>query len=120
MFVSYRTIVGVVCLVALVAALAVYGVKNSSAILWRIGSRRYKAKVLAEPASANGEFRHIEWDGWGWAGQDTTEYLVFDPTDALSVAAEKPTTRQVRRDTLRNLSCASAGEPLVHGAVLHQ
>lgn len=88
MFVSYRTILLVVCLVALVVALAVYGVKNSSAIRWRIGSRSYKAKVLAQPGSPNGEFRHVEWDGWGWAGQDTTVYLVFDPTDSLSAAAK--------------------------------
>jgi len=26
-------------------------------------------------------------DGWGWAGQDTVVYLVFDPADSLSLAA---------------------------------
>ena len=31
--------------------------------------------------------KHIEWDGWGWAGQDTTAYLVFDPADSLSSVA---------------------------------
>jgi len=66
--------------------LAVYGMKNSSAIRWRLSSRIYKAKVLAQPT--NGEFRHVEWGGWGWAGQDTTVYLVFDPTDSLSAAAK--------------------------------
>jgi hypothetical protein len=53
---------------------------------WLLWSRSYKAKVLAQPDSANGEFKHIEWDGWGWAGIDTTVYLVFDPTDSLSRA----------------------------------
>jgi hypothetical protein len=32
--------------------------------------------------------RHIEWDGWGWAGMDTTVFLVFDPADSLSTAAK--------------------------------
>ena len=53
---------------------------------WLIGSSHYKAEVLAEPSPANGELKHIEWDGWGWAGMDTTIYLVFDPTDSLSRA----------------------------------
>jgi hypothetical protein len=61
MFVSYKTILAVICLVALVVALAVYGVRNYSAIRWRILSRSYKAKVLAKPTSENGEFKHVEW-----------------------------------------------------------
>jgi len=58
---------------------------------WLLWSRDYKSKVLLQPLSSSGEFKHIEWDGWGWAGQNTTEYLVFDPTDSLSTAAS---TRQ--------------------------
>jgi hypothetical protein len=54
---------------------------------WLVWSRSYKAAVLAQPYSANEELRHIEWDYWGWAGMDTTVYLVFDPTDSLSQAA---------------------------------
>src|SRR5580698_10876482 len=53
---------------------------------WLIWSRSYKAEVLAQPDSSNEELKHIEWDGWGWAGMDTTVYLVFDPTDSLSRA----------------------------------
>ena len=53
---------------------------------WLMWSRSYKAEVLAQPKSANEELKHIEWDGWGWAGMDTTVYLVFDPTDSLSRA----------------------------------
>ena len=53
---------------------------------WLIRSRYYKAEVLAKPSPTNGELKHIEWDGWGWAGMDTTVYLVFDPTDSLSRA----------------------------------
>jgi hypothetical protein len=54
---------------------------------WLVWSRDYKEKVLAQPASANGDLRHVEWDGWGWGGNDTFVFLVFDPTDSLSAAA---------------------------------
>lgn len=49
---------------------------------WQVWSRSYKAEVLAQPNSAIEELKHIEWDGWGWAGMGTTVYLVFDPTDS--------------------------------------
>jgi len=54
---------------------------------WLLWSHDYKEKVLARQAPANGEFRHVEWDGWGWGGEDTTVFLVFDPSDSLSLAA---------------------------------
>jgi hypothetical protein len=54
---------------------------------WFVWSHCYKAAVLAQP-NATGELKHIEWDGWGWAGQDTKVYLVFDPTDSLSTASQ--------------------------------
>jgi energy-coupling factor transporter transmembrane protein EcfT len=55
---------------------------------WLIWSNYYKARVLAEAPATNGELKHIEWDGWGFAGMDTSVYVVFDPTDSLSVAAK--------------------------------
>lgn len=56
---------------------------------WFLWSRDYKAKVLAQPVSASGALRHIEWDGWGGFGAgDTVEYLVFDPNDSLLTAAQ--------------------------------
>ena len=58
-------------------------------VRWLLWSRSYKADVLAHPASASGELKHIAWDGWGWGGEDTTVYLVFDPTDSLSAAAQE-------------------------------
>lgn len=59
-----------------------------TAARWSVWSHDYKLKVLAKPASPNGELKHTEWDGWGFAGAgDTTVYLVFDPTDSLSAAA---------------------------------
>jgi hypothetical protein len=54
---------------------------------WLAWSRDYKGKLLAQPASANGDLRHVEWDSWGWAGNNTVVFLVFDPTDSLSAAA---------------------------------
>jgi hypothetical protein len=58
-----------------------------SVVKWIAGADAYKNEVLAQPRSANGELQHIEWDGWGWAGQDTAVFLVFDPTDSLAAAA---------------------------------
>jgi len=56
---------------------------------WLFQSKEYKAKVLAEPVPANGELRHIVWDGWGFAGIAVTDvFLVFDPNDSLSAAAK--------------------------------
>jgi hypothetical protein len=55
---------------------------------WLLKSHEYKSEVLAQPDSANGELKHIEYDGWGWAGQDTSVFLVFDPTDSLSGPAK--------------------------------
>jgi hypothetical protein len=55
---------------------------------WLLWSGRFKAEVLAQTTPANGEFKHIEWDGWGGAPVgDWTAYVVFDPTDSLSAAA---------------------------------
>jgi hypothetical protein len=53
---------------------------------WFFLSGGYKAKVLAQ--APNEQFKHVEWDGWGFAGAgDTTVYLVFDPTDSLAGAS---------------------------------
>jgi hypothetical protein len=56
---------------------------------WLFWSNAYKAEVLASPAPASGQLRHIEWDGWGMFGMDTIVYLVFDPTDQLSAQAAR-------------------------------
>jgi hypothetical protein len=60
-----------------------------TAAKWTLASGSYKSKVLAEAAPSRGGFKHIQWDGWGWAGQDTTVYLVFDPENTLSTAAQR-------------------------------
>lgn len=60
-----------------------------TAARWLVWSHDYKAKVLAQRPAAGGELRHAEWDDWGFAGAgNTTVYLVFDPTDSLSLAAK--------------------------------
>lgn len=65
-----------------------YGLAIRTTVRWLAWSRDYKTEVLAQPPSTNGNFKHIEWDGWGFAGAgDTTVYLVFDPSDSLSGAA---------------------------------
>ncbi len=53
---------------------------------WFLWSKKYKAQVLTND-TANGELKHMEWDGWGFAGADTTVYLVFDPNNSLLTAA---------------------------------
>jgi hypothetical protein len=58
-----------------------------TATKWFLWSQRYKSEVLAQPTSASREFKHIDWDGWGMFAQNTEVYLVFDPTDSLSRAA---------------------------------
>jgi hypothetical protein len=55
-------------------------------VRWLFLSGGYKAKVLAQPSSE--ELKHAEWDGWGFAGADTTAFLVFDSTDSLAGVTE--------------------------------
>src|SRR5579862_5282981 len=60
-------------------------VEIRSALRWRLWPAEYKAQVLAQPASPDGDFKHIEWDEWGFGPvADTTLYLVFDPADSLA------------------------------------
>jgi hypothetical protein len=59
-------------------------------VRWLLLSGVYKEKTLAQPVSTNGQFKHVEWDGWGWAGMDTTVYLAFDPSDSLAANLRTP------------------------------
>lgn len=87
-----RQRLSILSMLAICWAISAALVGNYSAVRttvrWLVWSHRYKAEVLAQPAPANGELKHSEWDGWGWAGMDTTVYLAFDPTDSLSAAAK--------------------------------
>jgi hypothetical protein len=51
---------------------------------WLLNGGDYRKQVFARPSPPHGYLKHIEWGGWGWAGQDTTVYLVFDPADNLA------------------------------------
>lgn len=55
---------------------------------WMLWSQRYKSDLLAQAAPPSGQLKHVEWErtGWGPVGP-TIVYLVFDPTDSLSEAA---------------------------------
>jgi hypothetical protein len=55
---------------------------------WLLWSKKYKAEMLTQVAPTNGELKHVEWDGFGWAGAETVVYLVFDPSDSLAHAAK--------------------------------
>lgn len=57
-------------------------------VRWRLYGQSYQRRVLAEPEQA-GQLRHGEWDGWGFAGSDTTVYLVYDPSNSLAGAASQ-------------------------------
>lgn len=60
---------------------------------WLVWSHEYKKQVQAQPASANGDLQHLEWDRSGFAGvANNTVYLVFDSTDTLSAAARNNRT----------------------------
>lgn len=60
---------------------------------WLILSQSYKRQVLNQPAPSDGNLKHVEWDGWGFAGAgNTTVYLVNDPSDRLDEAAKKGLT----------------------------
>jgi hypothetical protein len=49
-------------------------------VRWLAWSRDYKEKLLAEPPSANGDLRHLEWDRWGLFGSNTVVFRVFVTT----------------------------------------
>jgi len=82
-------------LLALIAFLVVTGALLRAqdsvrpSLRWLLWSHRLKAEVLTQAPTANGELKHIEWDGFGGTPVgDWTVYVVFDPTDSLSAAAK--------------------------------
>ncbi len=59
---------------------------NSNRGRWLFEGGKYRQQVIAQPTSPRGDLKHIVWDGWGWAGQNNTVFLVNDPTDRLALA----------------------------------
>jgi hypothetical protein len=51
---------------------------------WLVASGKYTNLVLKQEPDTQTGLRWIEWDGWGWAGMDTSVELVYDPTDTLA------------------------------------
>jgi len=43
-------------------------------LLWLVWSNRYKSVVLANAAAANGELKHVEWNGDGWGSGATGDW----------------------------------------------
>jgi len=74
--------------------------KNQQAIRpqlrWLLFSREFKTQVSAQLLPANGELKHIEWDGWGFVPVGGwTAYVVFDPMDSLATAAKSNSSGKV-------------------------
>ena len=86
----------------LVVSSFVYHRQIRTTVRWAMWSGQYK-NTLARQPSLSGGLKHMEWDGWGWAGMDTTVYLVFDPSDSLSMSASSYQPRKSSR-----LPCAVA------------
>jgi len=82
------TLAMLVAFVAVTGALRLNDGTLRPRLRWLLRSRHYKRELLAAPDPERPEFKHIEWDGWGYAGADTTVYVVFDPTDSLSAPAK--------------------------------
>lgn len=80
-------IVATFCAVS--ALVFLYSFQISTFTRWGLWSGHYKKEVLVEPTPVNGDLKHIEWAGWGFAGMDSTVFLVFDPTNSLAEAAQK-------------------------------
>jgi hypothetical protein len=86
---SFSLVLAVVAFVFAAGALLTTQNIVRPSLRWLVWSRRLKAEVLAQATPVNEEFKHIEWDGWGGAPVgDWTAYVVYDPTDSLSVAAK--------------------------------
>jgi hypothetical protein len=78
---SALAMIGIYGIMALAAYMVGYNVHVVGR--WLLLSNKYKPLVLSQPENQDGELKHIVWDGWGMAGQDTDAYLVFDPSDSL-------------------------------------
>ena len=79
---------GSVLLLCLVATYATgrYSALLRSEIRWWSSRPVWKQRVMAQ-SNIPGQLKHLDWDGWGWGGNDTEVYLVYDPTDQLKNAS---------------------------------
>lgn len=65
-------------------------------VRWLVLARAYTDKVLAQPAPPSQELRHVAWDDWGFGGEDTTVFLVFDPANSLAEDLRAPAPVKAR------------------------
>jgi|SRR3954451_17516680 hypothetical protein len=95
-----RIIITVALLAAFTAIVALVLVHRSQLrpeAVWVTRSRTYKQQVLGASA-ADGELKHVEWDGDGWgdaATGDWASYLVFDPSNSLAATTKSDQPRRV-------------------------
>jgi hypothetical protein len=81
--ISALDMLAVFCVVAWLLFKVSYNIYEAGR--WFVHRGEYKAEVLKAPNPVADELRHMDWDGWGFAGAgDTTVYLVFDPTNRLA------------------------------------
>lgn len=79
--------VGLLLVVVVWAAFWTLSPETQTTGRWILHSSTYKKQLLALPPPTAGYLRHIEWDGWGFAGVgNTVVYLVYDPTRRLGNA----------------------------------
>jgi len=88
---------GLVGFLGLVAFWATYQVSFAlrARVRWALFRGEFKAQVESLPEPPNGELKHLDWDGWGFAGLETEVYLVFDPTDSIAQLASSHASGKV-------------------------
>jgi hypothetical protein len=98
---QYRRCLSAAAMIVAICATSSVLLSNTSWIhtcgRWITHGPQYRAAVLAQPTPAAGDLKHVEWDGWGWGGNGTTVYLVFDPGDSLASAAKNHSTGRISR-----------------------
>ena len=63
--------------------------QTRNAIRWFLWSKSFKAEVLSQPDHSDKGWKHLECDGWGFAGAgDTSVYLVYNPSNLLEEASK--------------------------------
>ena len=92
--IAWRNRPGIAILAVFIAASWLLITSNTTGLRermrWIVYGTQAKSAVLALPNPPRGQLRHAEWDAWGFAGMDTSIYLVFDPANALQAASTHP------------------------------
>ena len=97
-----------------------YSVDVRATMRWLFRSKIYKAEVLELPRPADGDLRHMEWDGWGFPGAGRYRRVSNFRSDRFTGGSQERFLRQIQRDTLCCFSYPPFGESLVLRYVLHR